>query len=428
MNSTPTADALHASERLARQLDWSETFWSAWLFTLSPPQAAFVIESLVGSTGRARVLAPRTPQELEGLLPELLLPTSACVIVDAIHGKRSPDGEAWREAWMQLVLRANERREQLRACLTGGLVLVAHVDVKSVVRDAAPDLWSVRTFAFDLPGPPGSNAPIPAIMLDIPTHVGETSEALAGITIDAMFNEASLAAPGHAELAIQRSLKYAEYLGLQGHHDLARSIASSLRPLVESPPMIARALCTVVRSAVMQHDIEGANDVAHELTLVTDSMIANSESLDVLRMSLSCRGMVAAAEGRLRESIDLTNQAIARTNPIRDSFQLAFARLQAGLCHASLGRWMEAIDDLALALEGFCPIHPPGQAKALHCLASTYRALGDPEAARSLIMQAIEIMQPLAERHPTQFRAHLDAMLDELRLVDGEATAAGLRT
>lgn len=399
----PTPDARHASDRLVRQLDWSDTFWLAWLFTLSPPQAAFVIEQVSSATGRTRVLAPRTPQELEGLLPELLRPTLQCVIITAIHGKRSPDGEAWRDAWMQLVLRVNERREQLRTCLRGGLVLAAHGDVKSVVRDAAPDLWSVRTFAFDLPGPPGMNAPIPAIMLGIPTQIGETSAA-------------SLQGMLSAPASWMRRVQLARQLFDQGQYAMAQTLAYALS--TEFPGRLQRghALCVVVRAAVMANDLDAANDAARSLALLGE---ASMEALDWRGESLASRGMLLVAVGRLDDALELTIRAMTS---LRQRDALARARRQAGLCQASLGRWTEAIATLELAMRDFAELEPqsPDLAKTMHCLAATHHALGDLESAQRLLAEAIAITEPLAERHPSQFCAHLDMMRGELRaLGDG---------
>ena len=49
-------------------------------------------------------------------------------------------------------MRANEHRDELRRHLTGGLVFGVPDEWKPRVRDAAPDLWSVRSLVLDVPG------------------------------------------------------------------------------------------------------------------------------------------------------------------------------------------------------------------------------------------------------------------------------------
>ena len=50
------------------------------------------------------------------------------------------------------MMRANEHRDELRRHLTGGLVFAVPDEWKPRVRDAAPDLWSVRSLVLDVPG------------------------------------------------------------------------------------------------------------------------------------------------------------------------------------------------------------------------------------------------------------------------------------
>ena len=50
----------------------------------------------------------------------------------------------------QILLRANERRDAMRRHLEGGLILAAPPEVKPRVRDAAPDIWSIRSLVLEL--------------------------------------------------------------------------------------------------------------------------------------------------------------------------------------------------------------------------------------------------------------------------------------
>ena len=58
----------------------------------------------------------------------------------------------WTAAWDWLMMRANEHRDALRRHLNGGLVFAVHKEWKPRVRNAAPDLWSVRSLVLETPG------------------------------------------------------------------------------------------------------------------------------------------------------------------------------------------------------------------------------------------------------------------------------------
>jgi RNA polymerase sigma-70 factor, ECF subfamily len=149
----PSPETLRAASRLERHVEWHKGFWLAYVFTVSPPQA-HILQERVGAKLRAqgrsqRVLRPETFPALERVLTDEILINShetGCTWVEVMK-----DADAWTKAWGNFVLRANERRELLRENLEGGLILVVHPDLKSETRNAGPDLWSIRSFVFELP-------------------------------------------------------------------------------------------------------------------------------------------------------------------------------------------------------------------------------------------------------------------------------------
>jgi len=100
------------------------------------------------------VLIPKEPAELRAVLPWLLAPeqqAARCIWVQALSiDSAGREEQPWAEAWGELFLRSNERRDALRRHLKGGLVLVAPMAMKVLVREAAPDLWSVRSIVIEL--------------------------------------------------------------------------------------------------------------------------------------------------------------------------------------------------------------------------------------------------------------------------------------
>lgn len=152
----PSPETSRATSRLERHVEWSTGFWLAYVFTRSQLQARLLEEriqiKLAEHAKQQRVLRPSTPMELETILEQLLAPSHPpCTWVEAV-AEDSPAGDpGWASAWTSFILRANERRELLRSSLAEGLVLVAPTSLKSKLRTAGPDLWSVRTFVFELP-------------------------------------------------------------------------------------------------------------------------------------------------------------------------------------------------------------------------------------------------------------------------------------
>jgi tetratricopeptide (TPR) repeat protein len=144
--------------RLRSQLELAEGFWCAFVFSPSPRQVDVIrerAERLIGSrVQRVLVVQPRTPAELaSGVVPRLLGPEaddSALVWVQAVRVDVPGAGRPWEAAWEHLLLRLNERRDAIRRHVPGGLTLALHTSMKPLVRDAAPDLWSVRSLVIEI--------------------------------------------------------------------------------------------------------------------------------------------------------------------------------------------------------------------------------------------------------------------------------------
>jgi tetratricopeptide (TPR) repeat protein len=152
--------------------------WFGFLFTSSALVSKVFrerVDNLLHARGRAVVAVDvREPAQWASVLPTLFSPDPAhagCVWVecvgvdlptraetdDASAGER-PAGErrvaSWRAAVEQLFLRVNERRDAVLRHLSGGLVFALHPSMKPLVRDAAPDLWSMRSLVLDTTAPP----------------------------------------------------------------------------------------------------------------------------------------------------------------------------------------------------------------------------------------------------------------------------------
>ncbi len=89
-----------------------------------------------------------------GALDDSLTATNGCWWIEGggIHG-------AWKDAWVVFLARLNERRDLLSRSVRGGLLIVGPPGVNELVRDIAPDLWSVRSLVVTLPLQAGPSDP-----------------------------------------------------------------------------------------------------------------------------------------------------------------------------------------------------------------------------------------------------------------------------
>ena len=163
-----TVDA--AWERLEAQFELSGGFWLGFVFSAAP-QAVDALRkkrnTLFEANGlRWRDYQPSDPDALAKSLIWLLTSPEPldvdCVWVEAIRADSSGASEQpWTRAWEQLFLRTNEHRDALRARLRGGLVFAAPSVIMPLVREAAPDLWSVRSIVVNVELEPLTGAPHP---------------------------------------------------------------------------------------------------------------------------------------------------------------------------------------------------------------------------------------------------------------------------
>jgi tetratricopeptide (TPR) repeat protein len=151
-----------AWDRLASHLDWSKGPTVSFVFADDAGAVTRLRDRAVGLVeqrgAKSRILRPATPLALREVVRELL---SSRRKLDLVWLEALGDGRAWADAWNDVLVRLNERRERLRKALSGSLVLVAPVSLKARFRESAPDLWSIRALVLELPkpDPPQAQAP-----------------------------------------------------------------------------------------------------------------------------------------------------------------------------------------------------------------------------------------------------------------------------
>jgi|GEM_PF-6385915 len=151
--------------QLANHLDYVAKFWIGFLFTPSPPIAReFRQRMAVVEEDQVRAFVTRTlrtPEEVmavqDWLVADERTATAGCFWIqslewDALGAIHRP----WEAAWRHLFMRLNHQRDAMRREMNTGLMFVVPPPAKSVLRETAPDLWSIREIVIELDGIPSS--------------------------------------------------------------------------------------------------------------------------------------------------------------------------------------------------------------------------------------------------------------------------------
>jgi hypothetical protein len=117
---------------------------------------------------RLEVVVPSTPTELASSLPAVLAAAESgrSVWVECFElDDRGDRDEPWTQAWLELLARANERRDRLRGGTKGGVLFVGLSLHLQSLRSVAPDLWSARGFTLHVPASPRPSCVLPQLSL-----------------------------------------------------------------------------------------------------------------------------------------------------------------------------------------------------------------------------------------------------------------------
>ncbi len=138
---------------LLRHFSWSDDF--AFIALLVPNASAGELcarelETFFRDSGKRLVkMTPKTPGDLADLIAALVTfePDSSvgALWVSAVVSEADPERLAWEQAWRELAARLNERRDVMRFHVKIPMIFVGTEWLKPMLRETAPDLWSVRT-------------------------------------------------------------------------------------------------------------------------------------------------------------------------------------------------------------------------------------------------------------------------------------------
>ncbi|MEZ4236064.1 MAG: tetratricopeptide repeat protein [Myxococcota bacterium] len=166
-------DEGEAWRRLQAHLAWSDGPTVSFVFSADADAVRRLRQraqrEVQQSGGTVRTVRPDDPQALREVVRELVTARSVDRPEPRRTGRRATlvwlealdPANGWLDAWDDVLQRLNERRERLRRSLGGALVMAGPPGLKPVVRDRAPDLWSIRSVALDLRADEEHTAPTP---------------------------------------------------------------------------------------------------------------------------------------------------------------------------------------------------------------------------------------------------------------------------
>lgn len=389
-----------AWQALRQHIEWTQGFWSGWVFTDYTPSVHELhrrVEALLRGVGRKTVLRqPREPGELVDVL--LWLNAGAdgcdgCVIVAVVSS-----AEPWMNAWDQLVLRLNERRELLRTKIQCGLLMFAPTSFKVRTREAAPDLWSIRSLALDVApviGVTSESRPMAFIEPErLETSAGEVALALQAV--------AAAQSAGQVDAEVDARIRASKALFTHGRRHEGREQAARAVERATSRRAAAVALVTLADienelgdlvsaerhyRAAIDADGEGVDVWAY---LYLSDLLLNQHRLDEARVAVDAALVKSKEQG-------------ARAATTAEALRNDGAILQRiGLIEQTKGDWTGAASAFEMMLNigrrrrsmvGDIPGALRDEAIALMLVANARRAQGDLSVAAGLYESSLGLIQ-----------------------------------
>jgi tetratricopeptide (TPR) repeat protein len=252
------------------QFELADGFWIGWIFSptyTAPRVVAARAQGMLRHMGRAlRLWRPESPAALRATTAHLVEAareqTSDCLWVEALAMDppgAAPD-DAWSVAWMEFLMRTNERREVFVRHHRGGLVFVGPPALKAQAQERSPDLWAYRAMVTDFTYAPPT--PLPAAREAAPVEpeppASEATEVILRDAQRALSSAPRFAAASRAVMQASSSLSQA------GRVTDARQLLTGLLTLprgAETPPAhVARTLAMLAAHEVAQGDAPAAID------------------------------------------------------------------------------------------------------------------------------------------------------------------------
>ena len=363
------------------------------------------LDAFLGAQGRhLAYVASRTTEELRQLTPRLLsLPKDAAtgaVWVMAVIPDALAERPAWEAAWRVALSSLNQQRNPLRREVDVPLIVVGAPWLVPLMRESAPDLWSVRSMVVRIEPARGPGLALPGLIESEPVLLGGRDDRGAQTAPDpalAMREAARLrGVPGReqalADLLARAGDGFAARGALHAAEDAWRE-AAELGGRSGSPATAAAAWHAL---AVVRHELgerEAALAAAREAADLYRALAAQrpdafrpnlAMSLNNLANMLSALGEREAALAAAREAVEI-RRALAAQRP--DAFRPDLARSISVRADC-----LDAMGQLDLALAD--------DVEAITVLTPAFNSL--PQAFAPLISAMVRDYKRRCEKHGTE--------------------------
>jgi tetratricopeptide (TPR) repeat protein len=340
---------------------------------------------------------PDALREIAGTLLDLAAGESAgAVFVSRAVPEAAEDYREWRDAWREGAARLNQFRNPLRRQFTVPLIFAGAPWLQEVLREAAPDLWSVRTLvawvepawervsvpqspdigrtgrgpdpelamseAERLRGKPGSEAALARLLYRAGLGFnaqGEWMKAVRAFT-ESLEVRRQIGAPA-PDIAVS-SLQLARVLRLLGHYDSSLSYLEQARDSCEASEknrLLADYVAELGRLAARRCDVDTARrnyEEASKLYLSVGDIAGQADCLHELGRLAVNLGDPQVGEQAIQEAHELYRQSggalgtafcclsLGDAALVRSEFTIAIERYQE-----ALSQYLKVGDPLGVA-------------------------------------------------------------------------------
>jgi tetratricopeptide (TPR) repeat protein len=425
-------------QRLVAHFDLSEGF--AFLVLLLPGAVGAEIchrnlsEHLAGKGKRLEELPCQWREDVLRLAQRLFAVQAAENLGGIWIGTVIPDSDreiqSWRQAWRVGLAALNEQRNSLKERFACPLVLVGAPWLQQVLREAAPDLWSIRTGVVSVLPTLDTTATREAGRIEIETARSVAGEAAADPDYTLEQAERLRGRPGletqRARLLLRAGIAFFEHVRWDSAEHCFREAADLFSAAAgEDPDLRANLAATLNNLANVLSRLgrrEEALSKAQEAVRIYEQLAQArpdaflpdlAMSLNNLAIRLSDLGQREEALSKAQEAVRIREQlAQARPDAFLPSLAMSLNNLAISL--GGLGRREEALAKAQEAVRIYGQLAQarpdaflPDLAISLNNLANTLSDLGRREEALAKAQEALRIYEQLAQARPDAFLPNL---------------------
>lgn len=389
--------------KLLQHFDFSEQF--AFVVLLVPDVDGAILcryeleRQLEGEGQRLQAIELPTPTSLRQL-PEHFLDTpikenTTCLWVAAVAPDYAKDYADWRDAWQSALARLNAFRNPIRKRFPLALVFAGAPWLQELLRETAPDLWSVRTLVVRIePVAHPDNEFVTAPQL-LESTVGEGPDP-----VFALQQAGKLRGVPGKELALADLLHRAGegFESQENWREAEKAYGEALefKHSYAAPP--TSLLLTLNELSWTCHVL---GQTRRSLDLAEKSLSLARQVSDHFQEGKALNNLALALVdmGEVQQAIAFYKQALDVSREINDKQAEAITLNNFGIAYKTLGETQRAIDFYEKALAMSREIGDQvTQRNSLGNLGATYRILGETRRAIEFDEQALAMSRGIGNR------------------------------